>query len=150
MPEHRRKLAALRRLARVQKLERDRAAVAMAEASAVQQRADDDEAAAMAKRQALDASFVQRIATVDNPSQLECFGTEREGADWEIRDARKRSKDARRICVARQDAVGQADRRLSMTESLIDKARDALRKAADRHEQMTMDDLVPTRSKTPS
>ena len=147
MPSSRRRLSALRRLRRVQKLTRDRAAVALAESNAVRISAEQSQVAAKAQRTRLEGEFVTRVMATSQTTDLESVRAEHAAADESIIAANRQHESARRECQARLARVAEAEQKIAVTDKLTDRERKTLARAIDRAEQLTIDDLAPTRRK---
>jgi len=142
-----RRLATLRRLQRLRKLERDRLAASATESGRVLEQAQRMSAQVQAELDAMHADFARQVGSIRHPRELELIGDEHDIALAALAETHQSISRAHRAHDQRRADLVRAEGRLAVTETLVSRSRDALRRAADRSEQATLDDLAPTRKK---
>lgn len=150
MSREARRLATLRRLQRLRKLERDLLAASAAESDNLLREAERTNAEADAELEGLRDGFADQVRTIRHPRELELLGDEHDLALAALAQTHQAVSRAHREHDARRAELVRAEGRLTVTETLVTRSRDALRRAADRNEQAALDDLAPTRKKAAS
>ena len=147
MSRERRRLATLRRLQRLRKLERDVLAGAVAQSGHALQQAQRGTAEAKAELEGFCNDFGDKVATVAHPRELELLGDEHDHALANLAHTHQAVSRAQREHARRCADLSRADNQLAVTETLVGRCLDALRRKVERAEQIALDDLAPTRKK---
>lgn len=147
MPRERQRLAALKRMRRVQKLKRDLAAAALHIAQRAVNEANQERVAATTALDQLHVQYPTQVRAIRQARELELLGAGQDLALDSVLQATRRTEEARRRSDGKRGAVSQAERALARTDLLVDRTRRALAKSIDRAEQAALDDLAPLRKK---